>query len=222
MNKIIKNKAIKLRKTGKSYSEIKSELGVPKSTLSDWFSNEKWSDLIKSEINSKSSLKNIDRINLMNKARSANKIIRDKYYLSEADIQYQKLKSNPLFMAGITIYWGEGEKYGNWRISVINTDAQMLRVMIRFYREILQVKEEKIRAGLFLYQDLEPVDIQKYWSKMLDLPINQFIKTQILKSKIRPGKKKSQYGMCNIYVGGVELKIKIMRWIELFILDYAK
>ena len=158
----------------------------------------------------------------MNKTRANKKLVRDSLYLNEADIQYHKLKNTPLFIAGLTIYWGEGEKYGNWRISVINTDASMLKVVIRFYREILKVDENKIRAGLFVYQDLDPASVQKYWSQVLDLPISQFIKTQILKSKIRPGKKKSQFGMCNIYVGGTELKIKMMRWIELFILDYAK
>lgn len=222
MNKALHDKAIELRKRGKSYSEIKSELAIPKSTLSDWLSKEKWSESVKTKINNKNSPKNIARIFSMNKTRAANKVIRDKQYLSDADVEYQNFKNNSLFIAGLTIYWGEGEKYGGWRISVVNTDAKMLQVVIRFYREILKVDESKIRAGLFVYQDLDPVSVQKYWSKMLDLPTSQFIKTQILKSKIRPGKKKSQYGMCNVYVGGTELKIKIMRWIELFILDYAK
>ncbi len=63
--------------------------------------------------------------------------------------------------------------------------------------------------------------VQNYWTKALDLPSNQFIKTHILFSKIRPGKKKSPYGMCNIYVCSTELKLKIMRWIELFTLEYS-
>lgn len=222
MNKKLHAKAIELRKKRKSYSEIKSLLNIPKSTLSDWFSGEKWSESIKIEINKKSSPRNIARINLMNKTRATQKIIRDTQYLKEADTQYMKLKNNPLFIAGLTIYWGEGEKYGNWRVSVVNTDVEMLRVVMRFYREILKVDEHKIRAGLFIYEDLNPTLVKKYWSQKLNLSSDQFIKPQILPSKIRPGKKRSEFGMCNIYVGGVELKLKIMRWIQLFILDYAK
>ena len=37
-----KKKAISLRLSGKSYNEISTKLGVPKSTLSSWFRREKW------------------------------------------------------------------------------------------------------------------------------------------------------------------------------------
>ena len=40
-----KKQAFSLRNLGKSYSAIVLELGVPKSTLSDWFKNDKWSIL---------------------------------------------------------------------------------------------------------------------------------------------------------------------------------
>jgi len=36
---IDKQKAIKLRKQGKTYGQIRQELGISKSTLSDWLSN---------------------------------------------------------------------------------------------------------------------------------------------------------------------------------------
>ena len=53
MNKELHANAIELRKKGKSYSEIKYLLNIPKSTLSDWFSKEEWSELIKDKINNK-------------------------------------------------------------------------------------------------------------------------------------------------------------------------
>lgn len=213
--------AEKLRRDGMSYTEIRSKLGIAKSTLSDWFSNKEWSHVIKTSLNDKSLLKNKARIVLMNKSRMLKKIIRDNEYMKEANTQYKKLMNNPLFIAGISIYWGEGEKFSTGRVSVINTDADMMRVMINFYRNILKVPEGKIRAGLFVYEDLDPNRVQKYWSSKLDLSENYFIKTHILPNKGKPGKKKSIWGMCNIYVCSTELKIKMTQWIRAFALEYA-
>ena len=126
------------------------------------------------------------------------------------------MKNVPLFIAGLMIYWGEGEKFDTGRIAVINTDAKMIQVMINFIILILKVPKHKIRAGLFVYEDLDAMSVQRYWSDALGLPSHQFIKTHILVSRMRPGKKKSAYGMCNIYVCSTELKLKIMKWIELF------
>ena len=63
-------KAVKLRKSGNSYSEIKAELGVAKSTLSDWLNKKPWSDSIKKDLNNKYLPKNRYRIMLMNKSRA--------------------------------------------------------------------------------------------------------------------------------------------------------
>jgi len=221
-NIIIFRKAVELRKNGNSYSEIKAELGVAKSTLSDWFNKKPWSDLVKRSLNDKYLPKNRNRIVLMNKSRALKKIKRDNRYLIEANVQYNKMKKVPLFIAGLMIYWGEGEKFGTGRIAIINTDAKMIQIMMNFIILILKVPKDKIRAGLFVYEDLDVISVQKYWSDTLGLPSNQFIKTHILASKIRPGKKKSAYGMCNIYVCSTELKLKIMKWIELFTLEYSK
>lgn len=73
-----------------------------------------------------------------------------------------------------------------------------------------------------MYEDLDVKSVETYWSDVLNLPSHQFIKTHILKSRKRSGKKKSAYGMCTIYVCSTELKIKIMQWIKLFTMDYSK
>jgi len=42
-----KEKAVFLRKQGKSYKQIQQELGIATSTLAGWFKNEPWSQEIK-------------------------------------------------------------------------------------------------------------------------------------------------------------------------------
>ena len=45
-----KDRAIALRKTGKSYNEIQETLGIAKSTLTSWFKNQKWSQAVKNQL----------------------------------------------------------------------------------------------------------------------------------------------------------------------------
>ncbi|OGM30532.1 hypothetical protein A2630_02060 [Candidatus Woesebacteria bacterium RIFCSPHIGHO2_01_FULL_44_10] len=213
--------AEELRKKGQSYSEINKTLGVAKSTLSVWFSEKQWSKSVRARLNSKYLPISTARIALMNRSRKLEKIKRYKRYLKEAEIMYERLKNNPLFVSGVSIYWGEGEKVDTGRVSVINTDVGMLQVMINFYRKILQIPEHKIRAGLFIYRDLDPTSLLKYWSRKIKLSKNQFIKSQILPGKIKSRRKRSPCGMCNIYVSSTELKVKMMHWIKLLASEHA-
>ena len=45
-----KEKATELRRSGKSYKQIRREIGVSTSTLSDWFKNEPWSQEIRDRL----------------------------------------------------------------------------------------------------------------------------------------------------------------------------
>ena len=56
----------------------------------------------------------------------------------------------------------------------------MISVYIRFIREILKIPEEKIRAGIHIYQSTSADEAKEFWSKITNLPQNRFyIITQI-------------------------------------------
>ena len=65
-----KERVTKLRKRGKSYKIISKELGVPKSTLSKWFSQEKWSQKISNDLAKKANYLARERILKINKEHS--------------------------------------------------------------------------------------------------------------------------------------------------------
>ena len=44
------NRALNLRLSGKSYNQIYKEIGVAKSTLSGWFSNQSWPQIIRNQL----------------------------------------------------------------------------------------------------------------------------------------------------------------------------
>jgi|SRR3989344_1154520 len=212
-------KAEKLRKSGKSYRDIQKELGIAKSTLSLWFSNKKWSDDVKYDLVKINKEKSKIHIRLLNQIRSLRKSERDKRYQMEAGEMYEENRNNPLFIAGISIYWGEGEKVNKGRVSIINTDVNLLKLAINFYRKILEVPEPKLRAAIFIYNDIDGTDALDYWSKEINLPKNQFIKTQILPSRSTLTKRRIHNGICSVYFSSVESSIKIKEWISLLASD---
>jgi len=64
-----KQEASNLRKNGKSYKEIYDTLGIPKSTLSDWFRNEDWSKKITKYLNKESAEESVKRLVILNRQR---------------------------------------------------------------------------------------------------------------------------------------------------------
>lgn len=212
-------KAESLRKIGKSYLEISKALSVPKSTLSNWFSMKKWSQSIKFQLTEKNKDRSRNYIIQINKLRRLQTLQRHEKYREEARLEYKKMKADHLFLSGLSIYWGEGEKAGKGRVSVINSSVEMLQVVVNFYRQTLKIPENKLRGAIFIYGDHDVNKALDYWSMKLKVPKAQFIKTQILPTRSNLTKNKVKNGMCNLYFSSTELNIKISEWIKLLALE---
>ena len=121
-----KNEALKLRRRGKSYNEIRNQLRIPKSTLSGWLKKIHWSDKIKHKLTEKAKEKSTIRLCSLNKIyrRYLSKIYEEARIEAKQEFEYFKL--HPLFVSGITIYWGEGDKLSRHQIRVGNTDPLMI------------------------------------------------------------------------------------------------
>ena len=210
-----KHLAIKLRKQGKSYNKISKELDIPKSTLADWFSNANWSIGIKKELIRKANYITRKRLVLINKRRRLMWEEWREKAREQARRDFIKLKSNPLFIAGIMIYWGEGD--GNIKNGIVrmsNTAPEMIKIFSLFLKKICLVPKEKIKAAMILYPDLSEDKCKNFWSLISDIPEKQFIKTQFIKGK-HPTKRLTS-GICIIYTSSRQLKEKMLVWIELF------
>ena len=207
--------ATHLRQSGKSYSEIHKEIGVPKSTLSNWFVNKKWSQQVKRKLQIKWSEIDTNRLIKINKNRRFITLIKYARYRKEATESFQKLVGLPLFLIGLSLYWGEGQKIENGVVGLINSDVNLLKTIVSFYRKILKVPEEKLRVALFVYKDNNLDKALNFWSKNLMIPRSQFIKTQVLPSRAKLTKRKVKHGICNIYFSNTEFNIKIQQWIKL-------
>lgn len=211
-----KDKAVvfQLRKEGKSYREIQDRLGISRSTLCCWFKNEEWSKHItKSNINNNISV-STKRLELLQKGRR--KMLDDKYnnITLEATREFEIFKKDPLFIAGLMIYAGEGDKKTDHNSRVSNSDFYIHKIFIKFAEKYLNIKKENIKIGLILYPDLDIEECLSKWSSELGIPISNFYKTQTIKGREKT--KRLQYGVgTSIISSVVVVKRKILKWLEL-------
>ena len=181
--------------------------------LSDWFKNEAWSSEIKSRLASKASTKNSYKLKLMHTARM--KKLTDSYddARREAKDEYKKFRTNPLFIAGLMIYWGEGDKRSKYRCGIANTEPLMIKVFIRFLREICKIEVEKITVWLLLYPDLKDDVCRNFWKEKITLGESNFRNSITIKGK--SSVRRLSYGVCNVAFHNRYFKEKMLAWLQL-------
>ena len=212
---IRKIRAYELRKLKNSYNAINKQLGIPKSTLSSWFKADKESIFIKNLLAKsaqKKAIEKLHRLALINKKRW------EKIHLEQrekARQEFPALVTNQLFGLGLMLYWSEGDKkVQNGIVRISNIDFRLLRFFVAFLKKLCRVPTEKIKIWLLLYPDLNEEACKAYWSKKLNISLNQFTKAQFILGKSKM--KKVRYGVCSVQVYSRELKEKIIKWIDLY------
>lgn len=209
-----RQKAEELRRAGKSYKAIHRELGIPLSTLSDWFRNTSWSMEIKNRLFRESSWTNPDRVRLMVEATKRKFALLHEYYRREAIEEFSVQKNDPLFITGIMLYWGEGDKnIANSTIRLSNSDPLMIRTFYVFLVNAMRIPKEKVIFNLLLYPDLIDTVQKRFWSRITGIPPSQFRKSVFIVGR-HPTRRLSN-GVGMIRVGGRKYKEKLMKWIEL-------
>jgi len=198
-----KSKAIELRKKGMSYSQIKAELGISKSTLSGWLSNMPLSEKRIRQLRDFNPIR-IERCR-NTKMKKREKRLDSVYQKTLHDIG--KLSKRDLFIAGLFLYWGEGTKVSKYSIAFTNTDPAMIKFFIKWITESFSIVRSELDILLHLYKDMDIYSITKFWSKELDMPLKQFKKPYIKESKLSGLTYKGGFGKgtCNVRIGGRDL-----------------
>lgn len=206
--------ALRLRKQGKSYKEIVRLTGIPKSTLSGWLQHYKWSDSIRkrlSKIQNENARKRM--IAITDKTREQRKVLYRKYR-EDANLTFDRYFKESIFVAGLMLYWGEGDnKLSNGLIRISNSDPMILKFFHLFVYEYLPDIYPKLKMSLVLYPDLEDMLSRKYWSENVGIPLDRFMKSQYIQG--RSTKRTLPYGTAQIYAPSKACKHKLLEWIQL-------
>lgn len=210
MSKVaLREQVIKLRLQGSTYGQIKRALGVSKSTLSDWLRNLSLNeDQLKLLSQNRRHSKDLAIEKLRNTARNK-RLERLKQVFNKQIKNLLPLSKKELFLAGIFLYWGEGEKRRG-PVSISNTDPRVVKFVLYWMLNSLKISKEKIRVNLHLYKDMNIEESVQFWSKTLKIPKEQFRKPYIKKSNKEGMTYKSfGHGTCRLYAGSVKLSEKI-------------
>ena len=133
--------------------------------------------------------------------------------LAQKDIR--SISERDLRLIGLCLYWGEGGKTNQGSARISNSDPAVIMVMMRFFREICMVKEEKFRGHIHIHSHLEAERAESYWSGISGIPRTQFFKTYTKPSVASMNKKDSlPYGTFDIYVCSTKLFLQIIAQIE--------
>jgi transposase len=210
---------IKLRKRGKSYREIAKITNVSKSSISVWCKNLKLPKLAQ-KILEKKMRKSMTALVKYNRLKSERVKKEDQKIKQSSIKEIQPLSKYELKLIGTALYWAEGykrqEKESSPYICFVNSDPKMIKLFLRFLREIIQIPNEKLRLNIRIHPNINDWSTIKFWSKIAKIPKEKFrISRQISRSsKGKRPQKSLPYGTLKITVSGRQNFFKIKGWIE--------
>lgn len=208
-----REKAIDLRRKGYSVSEISDKLSVSNGSISNWVKNVVLTEKQKLFLKNKSYTQEVIEKRRLTRIRNESRK-RESIILKHSN-EISKIDKNMLKMIGIALYWGEGAKTMNGMARISNSDPSLIKIGMRFFREICEVDNSKFRAHIHIHSIDAVMSAEKYWSDVTGIPISQFYKTYHIKSKSSKNTKNNlKYGTLDIGVCDTSLLLRIIGWIE--------
>jgi len=114
--------------------------------------------------------------------------IRKSNILQDAIHQVDFISDRESKFIGIALYWAEGYKGRACRgAGFINSDPEMIKLMMRWFRKVCQVNGTKFCIGIQVHGVKNINKIKEYWSGITGIPDRQFTKFY---KKISPTSKK--------------------------------
>ena len=126
-----------------------------------------------------------------------------------------------LLISGILLYWAEGARREK-EVEFTNTDPKMIKLMMEFFRKILEVPESKFKILVRISENGNIEKAEDFWLKITGLKKENPRTPELLKSN--PNSKtlqKHPYGMCRIVINNVSLLRKMLALIQEFSEKFA-
>ena len=140
----MKEKAIILRRNGKTYTEISNELNVSKSIVSLWLKNYRLTETERDNV-VKNIKYRIDKGRMKSKISIRSKRIHnDKVVYEEARKTFDLLFKDTLFCYGLALYEGHGSKNTNY-YSFTHKDIEIHSIMLNWLYKFSDINKEKLK-----------------------------------------------------------------------------
>lgn len=209
LSESLKKEIFNQRKQGVSYGVLSSKFNIAKSTLHYWLSKleipeksklrskENWLKIVQPMGAKANHQKRIDRLR---------KIEQQTIKEINENIHIKQSKKALLAM----LYWAEGSKGRGDMVTFANTDPQLIKLFASLLRSSYKIDENKFRIRIHLHYYHNEKKVKKYWSALLDIPVDQFGKTYWKKRGTNKIYRKNAYGICFVRYNSLALKEEIM------------
>lgn len=208
-------KARNLRLQGFSVREIAQKIQCAKSSVSGWVRD---IPLTSEQIEHLKSNQDKGRAKAANHPNSSKfrwARIRQQIIDSAKKEVPQRCSSENLRLIGAALYWAEGYTASTHSFVFANSDADMIKLMMKFLTKIYKIPIYRLRGRVNIHPHLDIKEAEKYWSRISGIPIKQFHNPLLAVSKASKQKRKTlPYGTFRIVISDVVLCSKIKGWIE--------
>ena len=156
-------RARELRAEAWTLDEIAAELGVSKSSVSLWVRDVEFDPRPRRTARRRGP-------NALQRAK-AEEIER---LQAEGRERIGRLTERDLLIAGTALYAGEGFKIE--KVGMANTNPAILLFFVTWLRHFFEIDERRLRISLYLHDGLDLDAAVHYWSSLLDIPEERFLK----------------------------------------------
>lgn len=207
--KTLKQRAVKLRKNGLSYKEIKEKIPVAKSSLSLWLK----SVPLKPEYRQRLYTKQIEVLSRGPNSQRERRKREIEKIIQEAAKEIKSPSIETLRLFGAALYWAEGSK--NKKFEITNSDPHLILFFVKWVEKVFKLSPLNFKIRLNIYPQQNEKKIKKFWSYLTGIPLENFGKTFI--KPISSGYKKNNlyYGTAKVYIPkSVDNIHRVFGWIK--------
>jgi transcriptional regulator with XRE-family HTH domain len=169
----LRERAVAMRKEGRSYREIGEALGVSKSTLSDWLKDV----VLTHEQRERLALLQEQGRTRAARTNRAARVARQAVAFEGARAQIPNVAESELFVAGVVAYWAEGSKAKPWRpgewFTFINSDPQMITLMLRWL-DLVGVSRDRLILRVSIHETADVPAAETFWRALVGVGEDQF------------------------------------------------
>ncbi|MBI5003613.1 hypothetical protein HZC00_00780 [Candidatus Kaiserbacteria bacterium] len=200
----LKQRVVALRQAGKTYGEIQLITGksIPKSTLSYWCKNY---PLSKVHLNRVEQI--ISRGGEKGRAVAlASKRVQRNQYIDDLRLKNAHLPNLLLQnihnakIALAILYLAEGGKHQSGSMMFGNSDPNIISLFLKLLHVVYdKIEDSKFRCTVQCRADQDIKSLERFWSRLTNIPLSQFYKARIDARTVgKISRKKDYKGVCRI------------------------
>ncbi|MGW6212989.1 MULTISPECIES: hypothetical protein [unclassified Streptomyces] len=209
----LRERARELRRQGRTYNEIQAELGCSKSSVSLWVH-----DLPHPEPRCTPEEQRARMNAGLARLRAEQDQVREETKRQAAE-SIGELSDRELFMAGVALYWAEGQKSKPYQrretVAFVNSDPGVIQVYLAWL-DLLDVPRERLRFRVMIHETADVDTAERYWADLVGIDATTLLATTLKKHNPKTVRKNvgDAYRGCLVVrvLQGADLYCRIEGW----------